>query len=104
MIPLSGFHCTKFNSNKPKQLQNSIDDHAPVFLATSHPHVDEDGTVWNIGTAHHKKSGFVYSVFKFQPKSSDEGKKNNKKKTIQRLNSHKKLFFERLILVVLEIS
>ena len=55
--------------------QNSIEDHAPVFLATSHPHIDEDGTVWNIGTTHHKKSGFVYSVFKFEPKSSEEGEK-----------------------------
>ena len=54
--------------------QDSIEDHAPVFLATSHPHIEEDGTVWNIGTAHHKKSGFVYSVFKFLPRSSEDGK------------------------------
>ena len=43
-------------------------------MATSHPQIDEDGTVWNIGTAHHKKSGFVYTIFKFEPKSEDQGK------------------------------
>ena len=54
-----------------------------MFLATSHPHIDEDGSVWNIGTAHHKKSGFVYTIFKFEPKSEEQGKDLNQGKYVK---------------------
>jgi len=63
------FFVLKFEKN---DFQHSIEDHCPVFLATSHPHLEPDGTLWNIGTGGDKKSGFFYTIFKFPPKSESK--------------------------------
>ncbi len=40
-------------------------------LTAAHPHVDSDGTVWNVGTAFDHKKGYSYSIIKYQQKSPD---------------------------------
>ena len=46
-----------------------------VHMATAHPHVDEDGTVYNLGTNFAGAKGPAYSIVKFPPKKvSDNGR------------------------------
>jgi hypothetical protein len=48
-----------------------VEEHIPVKLTTSHPQIDEDGTIWNIGTSYEPKKGYSYSVIKYQKRNPD---------------------------------
>lgn len=39
-------------------------------MATAHPHVDPDGTVYNMGNAFMGAKGPTYNVIKFPPKKT----------------------------------
>ena len=49
--------------------QCDVEEYLPVKMLSSHPHVEPDGTVWNIGTAHDPKAGYSYAIVKFQKKN-----------------------------------
>lgn len=41
-----------------------------VNIATAHPHVDPDGTVYNMGNSYMGSSGPTYNIIKFPPKKT----------------------------------
>lgn len=46
--------------------QCNVEEYVPVKLMTSHPQIDDQGTVWNIGTAFESKKGYAYTILKFE--------------------------------------
>ncbi|XP_045583182.1 beta,beta-carotene 15,15'-dioxygenase [Procambarus clarkii] len=52
-----------------------LDQYIAVNTATAHPHVDPDGTVYNMGNSYHGKTGPTYNIIKFPLPKVAEGKK-----------------------------
>lgn len=44
-----------------------LEEYIGVNTATAHPHVDPDGTVYNMGSSFAGKKGPRYSIVKFPP-------------------------------------
>ncbi|CAL4122787.1 unnamed protein product [Meganyctiphanes norvegica] len=65
----------------PETLQSigpktNITKHVAVNMATAHPHVDEDGTIYNMGNSFYGAKGPVYNIIKFPPpKTLPDGKR-----------------------------
>ncbi|CAL4122786.1 unnamed protein product [Meganyctiphanes norvegica] len=58
--------------------KSTISKYVAVNLATAHPHVDEDGTVYNMGNSFTGSKGPTYNIIKFPPpKTLPDGKKLN---------------------------
>lgn len=51
--------------------QVDLEEILPIKVASAHPQIDEDGTVWNIGTNFDAKTGYSYVILKFE-KSNPE--------------------------------
>ena len=49
--------------------QCDLEEYIPVKMTSAHPHVDPDGTVWNVGTSHDPKTGYAYAIIKYQKKN-----------------------------------
>lgn len=52
-----------------------ITKYVAINHATAHPHVCEDGTVYNIGTSYHHSKGPHYVVVKIPPTFGSKGQK-----------------------------
>lgn len=56
--------------------KTKISDYVAVNMATAHPHVDPDGTVYNMGNSYSGGKGPTYNVIRFPPeKTLPDGKK-----------------------------
>ncbi|XP_071531273.1 carotenoid-cleaving dioxygenase, mitochondrial-like [Panulirus ornatus] len=47
--------------------KTKLDQYIAVNTATAHPHVDPDGTVYNMGNSYANKKGPTYNIIKFPP-------------------------------------
>ncbi|CAB4065858.1 BCDO2 [Lepeophtheirus salmonis] len=44
--------------------QCELEDYLPILMATPHPQIEDDGTIWNIGTSYSKEDkSFSYTIF-----------------------------------------
>ncbi|XP_063612171.1 beta,beta-carotene 15,15'-dioxygenase-like [Penaeus indicus] len=50
--------------------RTNITNYVAVNMATAHPHVDPDGTVYNMGTSFTGNKGPTYNIIKFPPKKT----------------------------------
>lgn len=50
-----------------------LDEYIGVNTATAHPHVDTDGTVYNMASSFAGKEGSRYSIVKFPPPAVVDG-------------------------------
>lgn len=50
--------------------RTNITKYVAVNMATAHPHVDPDGTVYNMGTSFTGNKGPTYNIIKFPPKKT----------------------------------
>ncbi|XP_076036875.1 beta,beta-carotene 15,15'-dioxygenase-like isoform X2 [Oratosquilla oratoria] len=52
-----------------------LDKHVAVNQATAHPHIDPDGTVYNMGNSYQARTGPTYNIIQFPPAKTDENGK-----------------------------
>lgn len=55
--------------------KTNLGKYIAVNTATAHPHVDPDGTVYNMGNFYAGKKGPTYNIIKFPPAKEVDGKK-----------------------------
>lgn len=55
--------------------KTKLDNYVVVNTATAHPHVEPDGTIYNMGNAYAGKKGPTYNIIKFPPPKVVDGKK-----------------------------